>query len=105
MDLEILVRILLAVPLVQFGLGIEQIHLAGPAVLEEANDSPGFGRMMRRSGGEGMRRSGGGGGRSVAARATFHCEQVRQREPTQASRGVVQEAAAVETEVSTSSIH
>ncbi len=63
MDFQIFVRVILAVPLVQFRFGIEQVHLARSAMLEKANNCLGFGRMMGRFGSEWMKSAGDGDGR------------------------------------------
>ena len=55
-----LVQVGLSVMLVQQGLGVEQVHLAGPAVHEEVNDGLGLGLEMGTAGLEVVHPSGGG---------------------------------------------
>jgi hypothetical protein len=51
MDFEAAARVRLAAPLVQRGFAVEQVHLAGAAVLEQADDGLGPGPMRAGLGG------------------------------------------------------
>ena len=79
-DLQVASRIGLATPAIQSGLGVEEVHLAGPAMLEQADHGPRPGPPM------GRRR----GSRSEQPPPR---EQVLQRHPPQASGRAPQEAA------------
>src|SRR5262245_18763236 len=84
MDFETAV-IARAVPAIEFGLGIKKIHLARPAVLEQANDGLGAGRMVRSARREQIARC----CRLLAS--SFRGEKMRQRQRSQAARVAAQE--------------
>src|SRR5262249_6071785 len=79
-----LVGVGLAVLPGEFRLGVEQVHLARAAVLEQADDGPGRGGVVRRArrergagGGAGV--GGWGGGWRSSAAATWAGARVRRR--------------------------
>ena len=102
MDFQVLVRIILAVPPREFGFGIEQIHLARSAVLEETNDGLGFGRMVWGTGGEGSR---GVEDRGRARRGPIQGEQMGQGQTTQPARRIAEKRAAVDGKIFWPSLH
>ena len=76
----------LAVPLLEFGLGIEEIDLAGPALHEHEDDVLGLGREVRFARRQRILLHGGG--------AAFALQHLRQRDGADAAGAIAEEFAA-----------
>ena len=76
----------LAVPLLEFGLGVEEIDLAGPALHEHEDDVLGLGREVRLARRQRVLLDGGG--------APVALQHLRQRDGADAAGAIAEEFAA-----------